>query len=244
MLRVVRMCRLLRVLRLISISKIHRKKSMAASQLDFTRLMGIMASASIWVANVLGLLFLVVYMGAIVSMQFFGGEVYALNDFSGRWSKRGRLNFDTFGMSFITNFVVITGDGWNEVMYSTMHACGGISAVYFVLILVIARYAILSMLIAIIFDQVERDSILVIKQAAQTAMVAVFKFERGMLHGLLRFFFVKWFAASRSAFDDAIEEDKKGGISLAAQPEPPLTRWQRFMLVDKTWGLFPPEKQP
>ena len=40
-----------------------------------------MASASIWVANVLGLLFLVVYMGAIVSMQFFGGEVYALNDF-------------------------------------------------------------------------------------------------------------------------------------------------------------------
>ena len=55
---------------------------------------------------------------------------------------------------------------------------------------------------------------------------------------------MKWFAASRSAFDDAIEEDKKGGISLAAQPEPPLTRWQRFMLVDKTWGLFPPEKQP
>ena len=74
MLRVVRMCRLLRVLRLISISKIHRKKSMAASQLDFTRLMGIMASASIWVANVLELLFLVVYMGAIVSMQFFGGR--------------------------------------------------------------------------------------------------------------------------------------------------------------------------
>ena len=35
MLRVVRMCRLLRVLRLISISKIHRKKSMAASQLDY-----------------------------------------------------------------------------------------------------------------------------------------------------------------------------------------------------------------
>ena len=61
---------------------------------------------------------------------------------------------------------------------------------YFVLILVIARYAILSMLIAIIFDQVERDSILVIKQAAQTAMVAVFKFERRMLHGLLRFFFL------------------------------------------------------
>ena len=140
--------------------------------------MGIMASASIWVANVLGLLFLVVYMGAIVSMQFFGGKFMRLNDFSGRWSKRGRLNFDTFGMSFITNFVVITGDGWNEVMYSTMHACGGISRCISYLILVIARYAILSMLIAIIFDQVERDSILVIKQAAQTAMVAVFKFER------------------------------------------------------------------
>ena len=83
MLRVVRMCRLLRVLRLISISKIHRKKSMAASQLDFTRLMGIMASASIWVANVLGLLFLVVYMGAIVSMQFFGGRGLRLERFLG-----------------------------------------------------------------------------------------------------------------------------------------------------------------
>ena len=79
------------------------------------------------------------------------------------------------------------------------------------LILVIARYAILSMLIAIIFDQVESDSILVIKQAAQTAMVAVFKFERGMLL-FTAVLFVKWFAASRSAFDDAIEETRRAGF--------------------------------
>ena len=52
--------------------------------------------------------------------------MYAFNDFREVVETREVEFLDTFGMSFITNFVVITGDGWNEVMYSTMHACGGI----------------------------------------------------------------------------------------------------------------------
>ena len=75
MLRVVRMCRLLRVLRLIPSVKYIARSPWRPVSWTLRRLMGIMASASIWVANVLGLLFFVVYMGAIVSMQFFGGSV-------------------------------------------------------------------------------------------------------------------------------------------------------------------------
>ncbi|KAH8064633.1 hypothetical protein JL722_1510 [Aureococcus anophagefferens] len=225
---------------------IHRKKSMSASQLDFARLMGIIASSAIWVVNVLGLLFLCVYMGSIVSMQFFGGEVYALNDYSEQWEKKGRLNFDTFTMAFVTNFVIISADGWNQIMYATMDACGAVTAIYFILLFVVGRYAILSMLIAVIFDQVERDSILVIKQSAQTTMVSIFKFERGLMHMILRFNFLRWYSASRSAFDsDATGSGGgKGNISLAPDPEPPLTPWQRFMSNERSYIIFNPEKQP
>ncbi|KAH8098491.1 hypothetical protein JL720_1436 [Aureococcus anophagefferens] len=246
LLRVVRMFRIARVLRMATVSKIHRKKSMSASQLDFARLMGIIASSAIWVVNVLGLLFLCVYMGSIVSMQFFGGEVYALNDYSEQWEKKGRLNFDTFTMAFVTNFVIISADGWNQIMYATMDACGAVTAIYFILLFVVGRYAILSMLIAVIFDQVERDSILVIKQSAQTTMVSIFKFERGLMHMILRFNFLRWYSASRSAFDsDATGSGGgKGNISLAPDPEPPLTPWQRFMSNERSYMIFNPEKQP
>ena len=246
LLRVVRMFRIARVLRMATVSKIHRKKTMSASQLDFARLMGIIASSAIWVVNVLGLLFLCVYMGSIVSMQFFGGEVYALNDYSEQWEKKGRLNFDTFTMAFVTNFVIISADGWNQIMYATMDACGAVTAIYFILLFVVGRYAILSMLIAVIFDQVERDSILVIKQSAQTTMVSIFKFERGLMHMILRFNFLRWYSASRSAFDsDATGSGGgKGNISLAPDPEPPLTPWQRFMSNERSYMIFNPEKQP
>ena len=105
--------------------------------------------------------------------------------------------------------------------------------VVFVVVFVVARYAILSMLIAVVFDQVERDSILVIKQTAQTTMVSVFKFERGLMHMLLRHTFVRWYAASRSAFDEVLDT-AAGGVSLPPEPEPPLTPWQRFMLNENS----------
>ena len=34
-----------------------------------------------------------------------------------------------FAMAFLTNFILITGDGWNSIMYTTMNASGAIAAI-------------------------------------------------------------------------------------------------------------------
>ncbi|KAJ1458807.1 Ion transport protein-domain-containing protein [Pelagophyceae sp. CCMP2097] len=245
-LRVIRMFRIARVLRIATIAKVSRASTMTASQLNFSRLMGILAMAAIWVANVLGLLLLCLYMASIVAMQFFGGEVYALNDYSQSWTTKGRLNFDSFSMAMLTNFIILTADNWSEIMYTTMDSSGVGAAIFFLVLFVVGRYAILSMLIAVVFDQVERDSILVLKKAAQTTMVSVFKFEHALQRYVLRFHFLRWYLASRSQF---IEQEKGGGgkmgqITLPPPPPAPLTSWQKFMAGPDSYGLFPPESAP
>ena len=58
-----------------------------------------------------------------------GGDI-APNFFPYDWSKtcdppmncRGRFNFDTFGMAFLTVFVVVSQDQWNYIMYDAIRS--------------------------------------------------------------------------------------------------------------------------
>ena len=64
-------------------------------------------------ANVGGLLLLLLYLYSIVGMNLFG-NVMRNNALS------SNLNFETFGTSFISLFVVATGDSWETIMYSCL----------------------------------------------------------------------------------------------------------------------------
>mmetsp|Transcript_22111 Transcript_22111/g.69161 ORF Transcript_22111/g.69161 Transcript_22111/m.69161 type:complete len:2656 (-) Transcript_22111:428-8395(-) len=246
LLRIVRVTRVIRVFRLASISKIRPSKS-PSGDLDFLRLMSVISLSATWIMNILGLLFLTLYTAAIISMQVFANEVYMLNDYSGQWKDKGRLNFDTFPMAFITSFIVLSGDDWNTIMYSTMSKAGSVACLFFIILIVIGRYAILSMLTAIIFDEVERESISVIKQSVRTTMLSVFKFEHALMNCVYRFHFFKWYAyiRSRKVGDQEDKPSALGQVTLMALPPPPLTRWQRFMRNSDSYLIFPdPDRLP
>ena len=87
--------------------------------------------------------------------------------------RRGTFNFNSFNMAFATTFLIVTGDEWNTIMYQAVSHAGKASIFWFVAVIIIIRYTILSMLVAVLFDQVERDSILVVQESARTNMMSV-----------------------------------------------------------------------
>lgn len=245
LLRLIRITRVARVFRLASISRI-KPRAGRSGDLDFFRLMSVISLSATWIINILGLLFLTLYTASIVSMQIFGNEVYTLNDYSGQWVDKGRLNFDSFPMAFITSFIVLSGDEWNTIMYNTMRRSGSVACLFFIVLIVIGKYAILSMLTAIIFEEVERESISVIKQAVRTTMLSVFKFERAMMSSIYRYHFFKWYAniSARKIGDSADQQRVFREVTLLAPPPPPLTRFQKFINNDKSYLIFPNPEKP
>ncbi|EEY53105.1 Voltage-gated Ion Channel (VIC) Superfamily [Phytophthora infestans T30-4] len=84
------------------------------------------------IANFGVLLFIFIYIYALVGMQFFGNTMrfdsngyptpYNIYDY---WSGTvPRLHFDTFLWSAITVFKIITTDNWNEDMYNVIRSSG------------------------------------------------------------------------------------------------------------------------
>ena len=71
------------------------------------------------ILSLLFLLFLFILIFALLGMQLFGG---AFNFSDGTPD----ANFDTFVISLLTVFQVLTGEDWNEVMYHGIESQGGI----------------------------------------------------------------------------------------------------------------------
>lgn len=61
------------------------------------------------IISLLFLLFLFIMIFAMLGMQLFGGQ------FDG---EKPLQNFDTFGIALLTVFQILTGEDWNEIMYS------------------------------------------------------------------------------------------------------------------------------
>jgi hypothetical protein len=69
--------------------------------------------------NVAGLLFLVIYVFAIIAMNLFSGMRYGgLNFFN-----RNDANFDSFHISYMLLFRAMTGENWNGCMHELMLKC-------------------------------------------------------------------------------------------------------------------------
>lgn len=64
------------------------------------------------------LMFLLVFIYSLLGMQFFSGELYEED------GSQARYNFQSFGHSLITIFIILTGENWNEVMYIVMNVYG------------------------------------------------------------------------------------------------------------------------
>lgn len=63
------------------------------------------------ILSLLFLLFLFIMIFAMLGMQLFGGQ-FNFDDGT------PQQNFDTFGISLLTVFQILTGEDWNEIMYT------------------------------------------------------------------------------------------------------------------------------
>jgi len=100
------------------------------------------------------IVFLAIFIFALLGMQLFGGRMCGLDD-----GEVPRHNFDTLLWALVTVFQVLTGEDWNAVMYDGMAANGNSSALYFVLLLVIGNFLVLNLFIAILLTNFGQQEI-------------------------------------------------------------------------------------
>lgn len=75
------------------------------------------------IISLLFLLFLFIMIFAMLGMQLFGGQ-FNLDDGT------PPANFDTFGISLLTVFQILTGEDWNEIMYTGIESQGENGMIY------------------------------------------------------------------------------------------------------------------
>uniref|UniRef100_A0AAV2L283 Voltage-dependent calcium channel alpha-1 subunit IQ domain-containing protein n=1 Tax=Knipowitschia caucasica TaxID=637954 RepID=A0AAV2L283_KNICA len=133
----------LRALRLLRIFKI--TKYWASLRNLVVSLMNSMKS----IISLIFLLFLFILVFALLGMQIFGGR-FIFEDYT-------PTNFDTFPAAIMTVFQILTGEDWNEVMYSGIRSQGGVksgmwSSIYFIVLTLFGNYTLLNVFLAIAVD--------------------------------------------------------------------------------------------
>lgn len=138
-LSVLRTFRLVRVFRLISF--------LPALQ----RQLGVMLQTVMDVSAFLLLLFLFMYIYAILGMILFGGKAEATTDFV-HPRDDNRKNFDSFFWALVTVFQTLTQEDWNQGMIETAEATSGFACLYFIFLIVLGNYILFNLFVAIIID--------------------------------------------------------------------------------------------
>lgn len=108
------------------------------------------------------LLFLFVFIYALVGMQLFANRLHfdpmtgvhiAIEDPRYATSTIPRHNYDTLSAAATTVFQVLSGENWNEVMYDCWKAAAWLSPLYFLSLVVFGIFIVLNMFLAILLKQ-------------------------------------------------------------------------------------------
>ena len=62
------------------------------------------------------------------------------------------ISFDSFPNAMMTVFMCITGEGWTEVMYMTMHGYHPAACIYFVLLTLFGTFYIVNLFLAVLWE--------------------------------------------------------------------------------------------
>ncbi|XP_055950226.1 voltage-dependent calcium channel type A subunit alpha-1-like isoform X4 [Argiope bruennichi] len=114
------------------------------------------------ILSLLFLLFLFILIFALLGMQLFGG---AFNFENGTPPE----NFNSFPIALLTVFQILTGEDWNEVMYSGIESQGGIHggmiySLYFIILVLFGNYTLLNVFLAIAVDNLANAQELTLAQ--------------------------------------------------------------------------------
>ncbi len=125
--------------------------------------------------------------------------------------KFGHLSFDDFPSALLTMFACITLEGWDEAMYATMNAEYRWAAAYFITLVVIGAYVIVSLFVAAIsgvFLRLRKDhQVLLLRTREKKRRDAVARAARRMEERGTR-------PADEEGDDDG-DDDRKKGASVS-----------------------------
>jgi Ion transport protein len=94
-------------------------------------------------------LVLFIFIFAVLGMQLFRGKFTFDNE-------TVRPNFDSFGWSVVTVFQIISGENWSAVMFDATKGVGWAATLYFVMIVVIGNFIMLSLFLAIMLGNLAK----------------------------------------------------------------------------------------
>lgn len=111
------------------------------------------------------LLFLFVFIYSLLGMQIYGGNFNFKDGVP-------RTNFDSFSSAFLSSFIVLSLEKWDEIFYIAMASGTNfiINALYFVSWIFIGNYMLLNLFLAIMlesFSQIESEDHLTQLQIAE-----------------------------------------------------------------------------
>jgi voltage-dependent calcium channel L type alpha-1S len=98
------------------------------------------------IANLGLLMCLLIFIYALIGMQFLSGPIPDNEDGS------FRFNFNSFGYSLITIFVLLTAENWNSILIMFIDKDGFGASIYFVTNIIFGNIMILNLFLAILLN--------------------------------------------------------------------------------------------
>nr|CCA18882.1 similar to sodium channel putative [Albugo laibachii Nc14] len=143
--------------------RLFRVFKLARNWKSFRELLALIIRAVAGIANFAVLLFLFIYIYALLGIQFyantmrFDADAYAVSAAHGTdlafWNAQlPRSNFDSLLWAFVTVFQVITGENWNNVMYDAIRANGFTASIYFISLVILGNFILMNLFLALLLD--------------------------------------------------------------------------------------------
>mmetsp|Transcript_2591 Transcript_2591/g.3694 ORF Transcript_2591/g.3694 Transcript_2591/m.3694 type:complete len:1759 (-) Transcript_2591:300-5576(-) len=123
------------------------------------------------IGNFAILLFLFLYIFALIGMQFFANKMHFDPDSGAKiaYGEEGydeadipQLNYDKLWWAFLTVFQILSGENWNSVMYDAWRAAGGaVAIIYFLALIFIGGFIVMNLFLAILLNNFEGNDDLI-----------------------------------------------------------------------------------
>ncbi|DAZ94512.1 TPA: hypothetical protein N0F65_011865 [Lagenidium giganteum] len=140
--------------------RLFRVFKLARNWRSLREMLELIGRAVMSIANFAVLLFIFIYIYALIGLQFFGNsmhfddEGYPINDVSPEFftATVPRANFDTILVAFVTVFQIITLDNWNNILYDGVRGNGFGAAAYFFSLVIMGNFILMNLFLALLLD--------------------------------------------------------------------------------------------
>ena len=96
---------------------------------------------------------LVLFIFALLGMEFFGNQLE-----TDEWGESTRPHFDSIGYAMLAVTIVATKEDWNELWLSVNNAVGSVSSLFFIALIVVGAYLLMNLVVATLIGETTSDS--------------------------------------------------------------------------------------